>query len=664
MGGRRGTKARTVLATAAGCIAVAMFAGGVPAAALQVPSPTVVTLAGNQISPAILDGGIAYQSSVGADGPWDLWFTSWAGVSDATDSGADWQLSPAGSGTMVAYLARPEPTGDPITSDDVVLRDIGAAVSWVISDSETAKERPTLFGTLLYWAENTGGSSGLDVMRYDLAMDSNGNGIPNYREALRPNPDPALSVFAGGAGDQRQPAAGDAGVVWVDGTSIKLRPSSGTTLTLAADAGVSKPSPDTRGALVVWSGKRSGEQDIAVYDTSTGTTTWLGFAGDQDTAPSTDGSSVAWVRGVLPPRKVYVSASNEATVPASAASVDQAMPILRDGVLAWAQAEGGGDVYDVAYTRIISSVPVDRLAGADRYATAVEVSKDTFADGAGVPVVLATGQDFPDALSASGLAGVLRGPVLLTANTSVPSSVMAELARLKCNKVYVIGGESVVSIGVFQQLVSSGYNPERVYGANRYETAVAVAQKMKQLDSTSCQQVFIARGDAYPDALALAPVAYARRGPVLLATSSGLPTATRNAIESIDPVAALVAGGTNVLPATVEAYLSDVGVAAHREAGANRYDTTARITRYAKAQGWSDFAFVGIATGTGFADALSGGAACGYHGGALLLTRPEVLSSEAGSVLDDAGSEIARVVILGSEKAVSPTVEFAIMGHL
>ena len=90
---------------------------------------------------------------------------------------------------------------------------------------------------------------------------------------------------------------------------------------------------------------------------------------------------------------------------------------------------------------------VTRLAGTDRYGTAVAISKASFAPG--VPVAyIATGASFPDALAGAAVAGHVGGPILLVPGTSIPAAVAAELTRLKPAKIVVLGGTSVVSDGV------------------------------------------------------------------------------------------------------------------------------------------------------------------------------------------------------------------------
>ncbi len=68
---------------------------------------------------------------------------------------------------------------------------------------------------------------------------------------------------------------------------------------------------------------------------------------------------------------------------------------------------------------------VSRMAGADRYTTAVALSKATFADDSVGTVYVATGRSFPDGLSAGPVAGVRGGPLLLVPGTSLPSAVAA-----------------------------------------------------------------------------------------------------------------------------------------------------------------------------------------------------------------------------------------------
>ena len=97
-----------------------------------------------------------------------------------------------------------------------------------------------------------------------------------------------------------------------------------------------------------------------------------------------------------------------------------------------------------AYGVTVDHLPVSRLAGADRYATAVAISKATYAPG--VPVVyLATGLGYADALAGAPVAGLQKGPLLLVPTSTLPAVVAAELSRLKPARIVLLGGTSAIA---------------------------------------------------------------------------------------------------------------------------------------------------------------------------------------------------------------------------
>ena len=90
-----------------------------------------------------------------------------------------------------------------------------------------------------------------------------------------------------------------------------------------------------------------------------------------------------------------------------------------------------------------TSGPVTRIAGADRYATSVQISKSGF--GSSDSVFIATGTNFPDGLAGGPVAALIPGPLLLVSPTQLPSVVKTELQRLGPDRVFVLGGSGVVS---------------------------------------------------------------------------------------------------------------------------------------------------------------------------------------------------------------------------
>jgi putative cell wall-binding protein len=96
----------------------------------------------------------------------------------------------------------------------------------------------------------------------------------------------------------------------------------------------------------------------------------------------------------------------------------------------------------------LTGASVSRLAGADRYDTAVRASAAEYGANQPSTVFVATGSAFPDGLSGSPVAGALPGPLLLVKPTTLPSGVAAELKRLAPDKVVVLGGPGAISSGV------------------------------------------------------------------------------------------------------------------------------------------------------------------------------------------------------------------------
>jgi putative cell wall-binding protein len=186
---------------------------------------------------------------------------------------------------------------------------------------------------------------------------------------------------------------------------------------------------------------------------------------------------------------------------------------------------------------------VTRIAGADRYGTAAAISRATFAPGVAAAFV-ATGESLPDALSAGPAAIRSRGPVLLTARGTTPQALRDELARLKPQRIYVLGGTGAVSDGVKSTL--QGYTAApvvRISGADRFATAVAVSKTF----FTRPPQVYLATGMNFPDALATVPAAGRAGAPLLLVGQATIPTPVRAELTRLFPPRCFLVGGTAVI---------------------------------------------------------------------------------------------------------------------
>jgi putative cell wall-binding protein len=252
-----------------------------------------------------------------------------------------------------------------------------------------------------------------------------------------------------------------------------------------------------------------------------------------------------------------------------------------------------------------------RLYGSDRYATAVEISKDGWDSSANV--VLVSGQSFADALAAGPLAKKLNAPILLTMKDTLPQVTQDEINRLDATKVYIVGGTGVVSDAV---ATATGKTVERIAGADRYATAVAVAEEI----GATADKVILARGDDYADALAAAAVQGST--PILFAGKAGatsLQAATEDAITDLSVKDVVIVGDTGVVSSAIETQVKSlVSGTVTRLAGSDRFKTAVAIANAFKPEG--GYQGVVLATGYGYADALAAGPYAAKNNYALLLS--------------------------------------------
>ncbi|MCL2503568.1 MAG: cell wall-binding repeat-containing protein [Coriobacteriia bacterium] len=331
-----------------------------------------------------------------------------------------------------------------------------------------------------------------------------------------------------------------------------------------------------------------------------------------------------------------------------------------NGVMYVRVAEWYNDIgaYRISVTEmdqpLISFTPVE---GADRYKTAIAASKNAFPSGANVAVI-ATGENFPDALGGSALAGAAGGPILLTPKNSLPADVLTEIKRLQVKDICILGSTSAVSATVENALAAtlgSGH-VFRIAGTDRYDTANQVAaEAIEILGSDYEGEVFVATGANFPDALGASPLAAVGVTPVVLARPGASTVALPPEVE-----VAIIVGGENVVSPTIEANLhkqldTPEGSMVFRIAGNDRYETTALVAEVGYFAGliWDG---VGIATGANFPDALAAGPALATKETVLLLTRPDALPPITALALDCYRDDIEQVHFFGSAAAVSERV--------
>lgn len=220
-----------------------------------------------------------------------------------------------------------------------------------------------------------------------------------------------------------------------------------------------------------------------------------------------------------------------------------------------------GTVYLLGGTAVVSSGMEDkiqssgfkhitRIAGETRYDTSVKIAEHLNVK-TGTPVVLVSGENYPDALSVSSVAAQNGYPILLVQKDGISDAVSQALAALKPGKVYIIGLEGAISPAVESQAAQiTGLTTEnivRIGGADRYATSLAVAEYFNLGSQTIC----VATGNNFPDALAGSVYTAKQKAPIIL-TDSMLPAQAADYVEFRKPAETAIFGGETVVGKDIE----------------------------------------------------------------------------------------------------------------
>ena len=322
-----------------------------------------------------------------------------------------------------------------------------------------------------------------------------------------------------------------------------------------------------------------------------------------------------------------------------------------------------------------------RIAGSTRYATMAAITAEAYqGDAAGTlkKLIVASGENFPDALAGSALAGIYGCPIILTNKNKLTAQAKKEIQRLAsadgCS-VLILGGEGALTKEVENAIKAIGNNltVERVAGANRAKTAIAVYQKgLSEANGfKNSDTVIITTGYNYADALSISPYAYASKTPVLLANDKGALTSdVKSLLSNAGFKKAVILGGNLAVSEETEAYLKEKGMTVLRLQGSTRYKTSAAIIKWSL--GFNEKAAfqpslkltnegMGVATGENFADALASVSLLGKTKSVLLLvnTDPKNATTKANvdALIKPYAKEMSKGYIFGGELAVKKEIE-------
>lgn len=292
------------------------------------------------------------------------------------------------------------------------------------------------------------------------------------------------------------------------------------------------------------------------------------------------------------------------------------------------------------------------LIGKTRYETAVEISQEGWENGSDT-VFLVNGNANADGLTATPLAAAYNSPILLTKADTLNESTKAEIKRLNAGKVILIGGETVLSNKIIQDIkvINGNISVERIGGIDRYETSLLIAQKLDNI--VDVNKVYICYGLGEADALSISSKAGYEKAPIILTGKDSLRENIYSWLKSENLETAFFIGGTTNITDNIINSINGItssDVRGNRVAGSTRYETNAEILRRFYSEGFQPMI---IATkGLVLADALTSGPFAAKNNAPVVLLSDElksaqtsVLKEKNGQVLYEIGGGISQISI-------------------
>lgn len=294
--------------------------------------------------------------------------------------------------------------------------------------------------------------------------------------------------------------------------------------------------------------------------------------------------------------------------------------------------------------RIFNSSSIARCAGNNRYETAI-LSAELLKTGNAVStfdnIIVASGENYPDALAGSYLARVKNAPILLVDSLRENELAVYIYDNLSKNgTVYILGGTGAVSKR-FEELLQESATVKRLEGYNRYETNIAILNEADYGD----KELIVCTGEAFADSLSAAAI-----GKPVLLVEDMLSKSQKSYIEKMLPEKIFIVGGTGAVSKSLENECSQYAQTT-RISGYSRYTTSTAV----------GYAFFGesnenavLAYAHNYPDGLSGSSL------ALSINAPVVLTDNSSNYALAANyvknTGVKKAVVMGGTSLISDTV--------
>ncbi|MCB6312916.1 MULTISPECIES: cell wall-binding repeat-containing protein [Gordonibacter] len=286
-------------------------------------------------------------------------------------------------------------------------------------------------------------------------------------------------------------------------------------------------------------------------------------------------------------------------------------------------------LFAIAVSAMFFSTPCEahaqEFSGRDRYETAQLEAVAAFPSGSDT-AILASGEGWADALSATSLAGALDAPMLFTPSNSLSPYTQAALAQLKPSTVILIGSETALDDTVMHQVSQHPgiKSTVRLGGNNRIETQMEIYGYGKDRGLWTSDTVIVANAWGFADALTASPFTYKNGCPLFLVNGS-FSSEQERALLELMPSQVLIMGSENVVDEYTYGYMEALSLHSSpdgtvlRFAGTDRFDTNLRFARWAVSEGHLSWGRVAVTRSDAPFDALAGAALQGTRSSVLIL---------------------------------------------
>lgn len=180
---------------------------------------------------------------------------------------------------------------------------------------------------------------------------------------------------------------------------------------------------------------------------------------------------------------------------------------------------------------------VERIYGDNRYETSAEIANEVMdlAREKG-RAVIASGEEYADALAISPYAAAKGYPILLVRSNALHPTIEKVIEDRKIADVEIVGGTRRITKDLEKDLPKI---LKRYQGDNRYGTAVKIAEEL----FPGATAVYLARGNDFADALSIGPVAAEDGWPILLTTPKKAPKELLDFVKKEELARMIVVGG-------------------------------------------------------------------------------------------------------------------------